>query len=152
MTRDDIIRMAREADPLTEDGWLCRIAALTPETLERFAALVRAAPAPVAQELPEPTLEDHEYELWGQNVRADFYTSQQMRAYGAACAPVPAPVALTPAQQHADALLEALYYAESSLSDYAADAPYGSCDAQALDMLRGLIANIEATGQEGGAA
>lgn len=30
--------------------------------------------------LPEPTLEDHEYELWGQNVRADFYTSEQLRA------------------------------------------------------------------------
>ena len=43
MTRDDIIRMAREADPLTEDGWLYRIAMLTPETLERFATLVAQA-------------------------------------------------------------------------------------------------------------
>ena len=31
-------------------------------------------------ELPEPTPEDHEYELWGQNVKADFYTADQMRA------------------------------------------------------------------------
>ena len=59
-------------------------------------------PAPVAQPsqavatpaLPEATLEDHEYELWGQNARADFYTADQMRTYGAACASAaPAPVA-----------------------------------------------------------
>ena len=34
--------------------------------------------------MPEPTLEDHEYELWGQNVRSDFFTADQMRAYAAA--------------------------------------------------------------------
>ena len=43
MTRDDIIRMALEADPAGEDGRLYAIAELTPETLERFAALVAAA-------------------------------------------------------------------------------------------------------------
>jgi hypothetical protein len=43
MTRDDIIRMAREADPFKKDGKLYALAKLTPETLERFAALVVAA-------------------------------------------------------------------------------------------------------------
>ncbi len=32
----------------------------------------------IRKALPPPTLEDHEYELWGQNVRADFYTAEQM--------------------------------------------------------------------------
>lgn len=31
--------------------------------------------------LPEPTLERHEYELWGQNVCSDFFTPDQMCAY-----------------------------------------------------------------------
>jgi hypothetical protein len=42
MTRDDIIRMAREADPFGEAGRLYNMAMLTPDTLERFAALVAA--------------------------------------------------------------------------------------------------------------
>jgi hypothetical protein len=33
--------------------------------------------------LPEPTLEDHDWELWGQNVRSDFYTREQVLAYRA---------------------------------------------------------------------
>lgn len=43
MTRDDIIRMAREADPFGMVGRLYAMAQLTPETLERFASLVAAA-------------------------------------------------------------------------------------------------------------
>ena len=43
MTHDDIIRMAREADPFGVDGRLYAMAQLTPETLERFAALVVSA-------------------------------------------------------------------------------------------------------------
>lgn len=43
MTRDEIISMARDADPLGEAGRLFAMAELTPETLERFAALVAAA-------------------------------------------------------------------------------------------------------------
>lgn len=43
MTREDIIRMAREADPFGMVGRLYAMAQLTPETLERFAALVAAA-------------------------------------------------------------------------------------------------------------
>ena len=43
MKRDDIIRMAREADPFGMVGRLYAMAQLTPETLERFAALVAAA-------------------------------------------------------------------------------------------------------------
>ena len=35
--------------------------------------------------LPEPTLEDHEYEMWGQNVLADFYTADQLRAERQRC-------------------------------------------------------------------
>lgn len=34
--------------------------------------------------LPQPTLEDHDYELWGQNVRGDFFTAEQMHAYARA--------------------------------------------------------------------
>ena len=30
--------------------------------------------------MPEPTLDDHEYELWGQNVRANFFTADQLTA------------------------------------------------------------------------
>lgn len=43
MTSEHIIRMALEADPCGEDGRFYGIAQLTPETLERFAALVAAA-------------------------------------------------------------------------------------------------------------
>jgi len=43
MTRDEILAMAREADPYGELGKLYEMAELTPSTLERFAALVAAA-------------------------------------------------------------------------------------------------------------
>lgn len=43
MTADDILRMAREADPFGDDGRLVSLAMLTPGTLERFAGLVAAA-------------------------------------------------------------------------------------------------------------
>lgn len=43
MTTDDILRIAREADPFGDDGRLVSLAMLTPGTLERFAALVAAA-------------------------------------------------------------------------------------------------------------
>ena len=43
MSRDEIIAMAREADPFGDDGRLVSLAMLTPGTLERFAALVAAA-------------------------------------------------------------------------------------------------------------
>ena len=36
--------------------------------------------------LPKPDLEDHPHELWGQNVCANFFSSEKMRAYGKACA------------------------------------------------------------------
>lgn len=39
----DVQKLAREADPFGEDGRLFYLAAATPETLERFAALVAAA-------------------------------------------------------------------------------------------------------------
>jgi hypothetical protein len=32
-------------------------------------------------DLPEPTVEDYDGELWGQNVKFDLYTAEQMRAY-----------------------------------------------------------------------
>lgn len=43
MTTDELIAMAREADPFGDDGRLVSLAMLTPETLARFAALVAAA-------------------------------------------------------------------------------------------------------------
>ena len=43
MNQDDLIRMARVADPFGERGRLFDMAQLTPETLVRFAALVAAA-------------------------------------------------------------------------------------------------------------
>ena len=43
MTIDEIIKLAREADPFCEHGRLYQVAELTPETLARFAALVRNA-------------------------------------------------------------------------------------------------------------
>jgi len=42
MTRDEIIGMAREADPFGDDGRLATLAARTPEILERFANDVAA--------------------------------------------------------------------------------------------------------------
>ena len=42
MTRTEVIAIAREADPFGDDGRLVSLAMLTPETLERFAALVAA--------------------------------------------------------------------------------------------------------------
>ena len=43
MTHEEIIAMAREADPFGDDGRLVSLAMLTPGTLERFAALAAAA-------------------------------------------------------------------------------------------------------------
>lgn len=43
MTTDEIIKLAHEADPFGEHGRLYQVAELTPETLTRFAALVRNA-------------------------------------------------------------------------------------------------------------
>lgn len=42
LSREELIAMAREADPLGDDGRLVSLAMLTPGTLERFAALVAA--------------------------------------------------------------------------------------------------------------
>lgn len=42
MSHDEIMAMAREADPFGDDGRLVSLAMLTPGTLERFAALVAA--------------------------------------------------------------------------------------------------------------
>lgn len=42
MTTDEIIKLAREADPFGEHGRLYQVAELTPETLASFAALVAA--------------------------------------------------------------------------------------------------------------
>ena len=43
MNRNEIITLAREADPFGEDGRLYQLAELTPETLARFAFRVRNA-------------------------------------------------------------------------------------------------------------
>ena len=78
MNRDDIIRMAREAgdadriDPFTKDGdWVI----LTPDELERFAALVasaeREACAKVCEDLVPTYLKDGERWLKGRNGKPD---------------------------------------------------------------------------------
>jgi hypothetical protein len=57
MTRDEIIKMAREAcDPDTVDAWKNGFWTLTQEELERFAALVAAAEREACASL----LEDYE--------------------------------------------------------------------------------------------
>lgn len=43
MNTEEVIRLAHEADPFGEHGRLYQVAELTPETLTRFAALVRNA-------------------------------------------------------------------------------------------------------------
>lgn len=43
MTTNEIIAMAREADPFGEDGRLFAMASVAPGTLERFAALATEA-------------------------------------------------------------------------------------------------------------
>jgi hypothetical protein len=43
MTFDEIIKLAREADPFGEHGRLYQVAELTPETLIRFCHIVRNA-------------------------------------------------------------------------------------------------------------
>lgn len=42
LSREELIAMAREADPFGDHGRLVSLAMLTPGTLERFAALVAA--------------------------------------------------------------------------------------------------------------
>ena len=49
LSREELIAMAREADPFGDDGRLVSLAMLTPGTLERFAALVAARRARGAQ-------------------------------------------------------------------------------------------------------
>jgi hypothetical protein len=68
MTSDEIIELAKRDDPAGEDGRLYSIAALTPETLARFATLVaeheRNACAKVCEDI------DTEYE--GEDVLATW--------------------------------------------------------------------------------
>jgi len=53
MHRDEIIRMAREADPFGENGRLYQMAELAHGTLARFAALVAAKEREACEELWE---------------------------------------------------------------------------------------------------
>ena len=57
MSRDELIAMAREADPFGDDGRLVSLAMLTPETLARFAALVAEAEREACAALIESTTE-----------------------------------------------------------------------------------------------
>lgn len=57
MTTDEIIAMAREADPFGEDGRLFAMASVAPGTLERFAALVAEAEREACAALIESTTE-----------------------------------------------------------------------------------------------
>ena len=58
MTKDEIIAMARDADPFGDDGRLVSLAMLTPETLERFAALVAAKEREACAALAQATVCD----------------------------------------------------------------------------------------------
>ena len=59
MTTNEIIAMAREADPFGEDGRLFAMASVAPGTLERFAALVAAKEREAcAQSHPAAAAED----------------------------------------------------------------------------------------------
>jgi hypothetical protein len=64
MTRDEIIKLAREADPYGELGKLYEMAELTPSTLERFAALVAAAEREACAKVCEQAAEDSERGRW----------------------------------------------------------------------------------------
>jgi len=64
MTRDDIIRMAREADPFGENGRLYQMAELAPETLARFAALVADAEREACASMAEAFYR-HQYDFTG---------------------------------------------------------------------------------------
>jgi DNA-directed RNA polymerase subunit F len=51
LTMIDVQKLARDADPFGEDGRLFYLAAATPETLERFAALVLEEAAKVCDDI-----------------------------------------------------------------------------------------------------
>ena len=59
MTRDDIIRMAREAGgaDITSHGWTSWVGVHSTEFLERFAALVAAAEREACAKLAGPHLD-----------------------------------------------------------------------------------------------
>lgn len=72
--------------------------------------------------LPEPAIEDHPAELWGQNVLHDLFTADQMRAY--------AQQALQEACAERDALraqVEWLSKAADKLLAHCPDAECGTC-------------------------
>ncbi len=146
MTQDDIIRMAQEADAATRFPVAqIPIERLIP-FLEHFAALViSAAPAPAAQS-------DHETwraKLWelidGYRKGHDWPLAMRdrIKAHIAKMPAAPTPV-LTPAQQHADELLQALTHLHHNAR--ASGAEMGL----ALDVAGALLAKVKATGQESG--
>lgn len=70
MTRDEILAMAREADPYGELGKLYEMAELTPSTLERFAALVAAAEREACAEVCQGVVDGGQYDGWQQYAAA----------------------------------------------------------------------------------
>lgn len=62
MTTNEIIAMAREADPFGEDGRLFAMASVAPGTLERFAALVAAKEREACAQVCDAKA--HEVRLW----------------------------------------------------------------------------------------
>lgn len=61
--------------------------------------------------LPPPDLEDVDYELWGQNAKADCWFAEKVRAYGRECAAeaVRRYIAGTAGDENVDWLLKALH-------------------------------------------
>ena len=64
MNKNDIIRMAREADPVGEHGRLYAMAETVPETLERFATLVAAAEREACAKVCEELRDEDGYAAW----------------------------------------------------------------------------------------
>ena len=68
MTREEVARMAREADPFGKDGRLYAIAELTPDTLERFAALVAAAERESCAQIVESIAAQYTEPTWAYQI------------------------------------------------------------------------------------
>jgi 5,10-methylenetetrahydrofolate reductase len=83
MTRDDIIRMAREAGINVEQGFLLRFAGVE-DDLERFAVLVAAAEREACAKVCDGLADIHEkMNQWGQHKTAETL-AQAIRARGQA--------------------------------------------------------------------
>lgn len=82
MITDDILRMAREADPFGDDGRLVSLAMLTPGTLERFAALVEAREREECAKVADAISNKYAYGHYGNEVDTADEIAAAIRARG----------------------------------------------------------------------